>query len=398
MHLPILSTLLLGGSSLASRLYTASYDGKLTQLQLSHAYNHDSEPVLTKVAETNECGASPSWLMLDEEYDILYCLDEGVDLPKGGITSFEKNDDGSLTKVERRETITGPVSSAFYSPLNASHLQFFAVAHYAGSALTTYAVDRTTGHFNHSQTFNFTMSGPGPDASRQDAPHPHGVFVDPTGRFIIVPDLGADLLRIFHVHPTSGSLKQQEPSTMAPGSGPRHAVFWTPDHAPSARTQQSITRFYLVSELDNTLKAYDVSYAPNGTINFSQFYEENTFGGETFPSEAKAGEIGLSPDNSNILISNRLDNTFGTENGSNTDSLAIFRLPDKNSDEVSFDGLYPSFGPSARHFSFSPGGDLLALALQNKKVVISDWEQGRPEPLLAEIELGGEVTAVVWDL
>ena len=129
MHLPVLSTLLLGGSSMASRLYAASYDGKVTELKLSNAPDHDSEPALTKVAETDECGTSPSWLMLDEKHDILYCLDEGVDTPKGGITSFEKNDDGSLTKVERHETITGPVSSVFYSPVNASHLQFFAVAH-----------------------------------------------------------------------------------------------------------------------------------------------------------------------------------------------------------------------------------------------------------------------------
>ncbi|KAL4942380.1 hypothetical protein BDV06DRAFT_211888 [Aspergillus oleicola] len=397
MHLPILSTFLLGGSSMASRLYAASYDGKVTELELSPRSASNTDISLTSVSQRDECGTSPSWLMLDGDHGILYCLDEGVNLPKGGITSFKKNADGSPTKVEQHQTITGPVSSAFYSPANASHLQFFAVAHYAGSAVTTYAVDRTTGHFNHSQTFNFTMSGPGPDVSRQDAPHPHGVFIDPTGRFVVVPDLGADLLRIFHVQPTTGKLQQQEPLAMPPGSGPRHGVFWTPECTSSTRSQQSNTRFYLVSELDNMLRGYDVTYAPNGTILFSRFYEGNTFGGDTPPAEAKAGEIVLSPDNASLIVSNRLDNTFGTENGSNTDSLAVFRLPGADEEDVSFDGVYPAFGPSARHFSFSPDGDLMALALQNHKVVITDWNDNRPEPWLAEVELGGEVTAVIWD-
>lgn len=188
---------------------------------------------------------------------------------------------------------------AFLLLLTSKHLTLFSSSFLitlcsfsSGSAITTYSVDPIKGHFNRSQTLTFTMPKPGPVSDRQDVPHIHEVLVDPTGRFLLAPDLGSDLVRVFHINPTTGRLTEQRPLVTPPGSGPRHGVFWYPETAAANTSENS--RFYLVSELDNYLRGYDVTYSPNGTMLFSQFYECNTYGGVTPPTAAKAAEIAIS--------------------------------------------------------------------------------------------------------
>jgi 6-phosphogluconolactonase (cycloisomerase 2 family) len=95
------------------------------------------------------------------------------------------------------------------------------------------------------------MDGPGPDPSRQEAPHPHMAAVDPTGGFIIVPDLGADILRVYSIDKPTGFLTSCANVTAAPGSGPRHAAFWEGAGG---------TMMYLANELGNDVTVYSVAY------------------------------------------------------------------------------------------------------------------------------------------
>lgn len=61
------------------------------------------------------------------------------------------------------------------------------------------------------QSFLFTLNQTGPNPARQEAPHPHEVILDPTGSYVAVPDLGADLVRIFHIDNTTSLLTPQTP-------------------------------------------------------------------------------------------------------------------------------------------------------------------------------------------
>lgn len=151
-------------------------------------------------------------------------------------------------------------------------------------------MDPIRGLFQHEQTFSYQMTAPGPVASRQEAPHPHGVVVDPTGRFVLVPDLGADLVRVFQINLSTGLLEQLEPLAVNPGSGPRHGVFWTSQGSNSTSSQ---VYFYLVQELSNELSGFRVSYSRNG-ISFAKIYEGSTFGDESAPAGSKAAEIAIS--------------------------------------------------------------------------------------------------------
>lgn len=75
------------------------------------------------------------------------------------------------------------------------------------------------------QEFVFTLAQPGPNPSRQDAPHVHEVVLDPTGKFVLAPDLGADLVRVYSIDAVAGTLTECPALVAAPGSGPRHAAF-----------------------------------------------------------------------------------------------------------------------------------------------------------------------------
>ena len=131
------------------------------------------------------------------------------------------------------------------------------------------------------------MPAPGPVPDRQDASHPHGAIVDPTGRFVLVPDLGMDRIHIFKISPSNGRLQPQAPLLVKPGTGPRHAVFWTPW---SKAVSIDDTVMYLVSELGNTLSAFKIRYTRNG-LGFTKVFEENTYGGEAAPDGSKASGI-----------------------------------------------------------------------------------------------------------
>ena len=107
------SLLLAGTQASASLLYVASYSGFVTTLNLTQG--EDGASSLDAVAESDGCATAPSWLTLDKENAVMYCMDEGFGTwPNGSFVSFQTNDDGTLTVLDKEVTINGPVSSVPY--------------------------------------------------------------------------------------------------------------------------------------------------------------------------------------------------------------------------------------------------------------------------------------------
>ncbi|KAJ9485148.1 hypothetical protein VN97_g8209 [Penicillium thymicola] len=387
----LLSTILFGAVSTASKLYAASYSGTVTTLSPRRA-NGSYE--LSIVAQTKDCGISPSWLTLDSDHDLMLCLNEGLGDSNSSLTSFRINSNGSLTTLDVQETVSGPVMSALYTIPSQPERRFVAVAHYAGSAVTAYTLDPTSGYLNQTQTFTYELAAPGPVPDRQDASHPHGAIVDPAGRFVLVPDLGMDRIHIFKISPSSGLLQPQKPLLVKPGSGPRHAVFWTPK---SNVASINDTFLYLVSELGNTLTAFKAQYTRNG-LTFVTVHEESTYGGEAIPSGSKASAIRISPENDHIVVSNRGDATFGKDG----DSFAVFTSitgRGNRAKDFSFVGLFPAYGSSPREFDINGQKGVMSVALQNShEVALVQWDEQTRSPgkLLAKKGLDGEIPAAIW--
>jgi 6-phosphogluconolactonase len=70
-------------------------------------------------------------------------------------------------------------------------------------------------------------TGSGPNAKRQEGPHAHETVISANNRFLYVPDLGLDQIRVYKLDTATGQLTAGNPPhfSEAPGSGPRHIVF-----------------------------------------------------------------------------------------------------------------------------------------------------------------------------
>jgi len=67
---------------------------------------------------------------------------------------------------------------------------------------------------NQSITYAIPASGPNP--KRQESSHPHQVLIDPTGSFLTVPGLGADVVRIYRIDQKGCTVV---PMSVPPGIG-----------------------------------------------------------------------------------------------------------------------------------------------------------------------------------
>ncbi|OLN97634.1 putative 6-phosphogluconolactonase-like protein 1 [Colletotrichum chlorophyti] len=385
--------LLLTSPAAATLLYTSSYSGSITTLNLTLSGTNGTQSTLRAISSSNGCAPSPSWLTLDQPNSRLYCTDEGLTTNHGSVSSFKTGLDGTLEQLAKIDTISGPVSAVIFGNKG----QGLAIAQYGGSSVSWFDISNPAALTAvKSETFN--MSGPGPNPSRQEAPHPHEVLLDPKGQFVLAPDLGADLVRVFAVD--GGNLVAAEPLKAAPGSGPRHIEFLV--------TPEGKTYLYLIAELANTVTTYEVAYREDKSLGFTEVSSVSTYGaGASAPLGASGAEIWISSDGKFLTVSSRNDSAFSISNPDTngegaqipSDSLNTFTI-DAQTGELTLLQKFPSGGRIPRQFSVNKAGDLVAVGLQSdsRVVIISrDAVSGQLGEIIASTKVEGEVTAVIFD-
>ncbi|KAH8654526.1 Lactonase, 7-bladed beta-propeller-domain-containing protein [Tricladium varicosporioides] len=359
----------------AANLFVSHYTGTIYSLTLTGS---GSSYTLTQNSTVTVPG-QPSWMTYDSENRIIYNSDEGSNGVQ--ISSVSATTNGKMTLTGKAASPSSGVHNALYGN------GFLAVAHYGASAISTYKLPLGSGA-SALQTEKFTMSGKGTIPARQDAPHPHGVHVDPTGKFLISPDLGADVIRIYKIDASSGKLTACTSFTMPPGSGPRHAAFYGSDI------------LYVANELSNTVHALTVTYPSGGCMSFSRFQSLTTLANnKTAPSGTKVGEIHIK--DKFLYVSNRRDLSF-TPN----DSIASFSIGDAG--KLTFQQITNSGGTYPRTFAINKAGDMVAIGDQttaNVVIVKRDTETGLIGAQIANMRIGSAgraenddgLSAVVWD-
>lgn len=236
------------------------------------------------------------------------------------------------------------------------------------------------------------MAQPGPRPDRQDKPHPHAAFLDPTKAFLVVPDLGADLTRIFRIDKATGELTACPPAASLPGDGPRHGEF--------LETAAGL-RYYSLNEVASSVGLYNATYTPDGCLALDLVQTLSTFGDRKGLTTEKAAELRIAGEY--LYASNRNDQKFGKE----LDSLAIFQLDVAGSGAMTFQELTNSHGFFPRPFEINQAGTYVAIGGQttaNVAIVARDAATGKLGPLVANINLPprgtymGEdgLSAVVW--
>lgn len=108
--------------------------------------------------------------------------------------------------------------------------------------------------------------------------------MDPTGKYLLVPDLGADQVHVYTFDPKTLKTTAKTPLKVPGGYGPRHLAF---------ATRGDKTFMYLMNELVNMIIGYEVSYS-NG-VQFKQLFAQGTRGkGTTKNKDASGSEIVVS--------------------------------------------------------------------------------------------------------
>jgi 6-phosphogluconolactonase len=188
-------------------------------------------------------------------------------------------------------------------------------------------------------------SGSGPVADRQEGPHAHSVNFDPTGRFLIAPDLGIDRIMVYELDRAAGKLRLHVPGgeIVHAGAGPRHFTFHP--HGPWA---------YLINELDNTVIAYRWE-AEAGRLQTLQALSTlpEGFAGTSYCADIHVHSTGRF--------------LYGSNRGH--DSLAVFTL-DAASGLLEPRGHVPTGGDHPRNFTISPNGAWLLAANMNSDNIV----------------------------
>ncbi|KAL4957025.1 Lactonase, 7-bladed beta-propeller-domain-containing protein [Aspergillus filifer] len=364
---------------------------------------------LAETSSLKTCGTYPSWITLDAETDTIYCSDEYGwanvnDVANGSLTSLTVEEDGILTE----EAVTGDApGSGVHNVIFQGDAgeKYLAVAHYSGSAVSTYALPLTD-NAAPLQVFNYTLARPGANPDRQEAPHPHQALLDPTGSFILIPDLGADLIRVYSITKSTGQLSDCPALNYTRGGGPRHGVFFTgPDESAAIRGRRAPSRpsavgatLYVAGELNNEVEAFKVSYPSSGCLGFEQIGVEIPYPGP-LPEGSSLAETRIVE--GNLYVSIRLDGAFNGD-----DSLA--RLSRSSDGSVAFEEISTSGGVLPWTFVINKAGDLVAVGNQISStvaIVTRDAETGALGDVVAELLVGepGEpgtltgLSSVIWD-
>ena len=184
-------------------------------------------------------------------------------------------------------------------------------------------------------TLSFTGSGP---HKRQTSAHAHGIAVDPSGRHVLVADMGSDRVWINSFDRSSQSLKERLPSSwQAPsGSGPRRAIF--------ARNDR---RVYVLSELDAHI--FVLSWDPQ-SLQLSQTQRVSLSSAATQDATKSASEMVLGQDGRFLYVANRGDS-----------SLQVYQVEQSNGNLTLLQTL-PSGGDAPWAFDIHASGRWLLVA------------------------------------
>lgn len=178
------------------------------------------------------------------------------------------------------------------------------------------------------------------NTDRQGKPHPHNATFDPSGKFVLVPDLGADMVYVYKADFETRSLKEHARIPTAPGAGPRHMTF-----------NRQGDRAYVVNELDMTVDTYSWDAETGNLTRLSTV--------DTLPEDLlaqndsnTASEIKLHPSGEFLYSGNR-----GHDSISVYKIHAVTGIPERTA-------VVPTGVVWPRHFALTPDGRFLLCAGQ----------------------------------
>jgi len=293
---------------------------------------------LTKMSSVRNI-MNPSFLALSANGKYLYACSETQMPNAGSISGFAFNKENkTLTFINSQQS--GGDNPAFCSL--SKNGKWIVNANYSGGSVAVHPLAADGTIKPSAQVIVYADSSVVKD--RQNMSHIHSSVFSPDFRYIFLPDLGADKIRIYRFDDAQDKplqpVKVPFAKTVA-GSGPRHFTFH-----PNGKFA------YCIEELSGTI---DVFKYLNGTLDKIQRIATHT---DQFKDGFGGADIHISPDGKFLYASNR-----GVEN-----NIAIFSIkPDGNLKTV---GYQSTLGNHPRNFSMDPTGKFLIVANMNSGDIV----------------------------
>jgi len=309
---------------------------------------------LLRVGSVN-AGANPSFLSIHPNGRVLYAVNE---LEKGALVAFAiESGTGALTRLNEQPSGGG---APCYVSVDRSGRALL-VANYAGGNVALLPIEANGALAPATSVVQHTGKGP----------HAHCILPDPSNRFAIAADLGADRVFVYHLDLEGRSLRHIEEgdAVMRPGAGPRHLAF-----------HPTLPLVFVANELDSTVATlrFDAELGKLSPLNTGSTVPAGwTGGGTNYPADIHVASSGRT-----LYVSNRGHNSIAVFSvAETTGALALEQV-------VSTEGDWP------RNFSLDPSGRWLLVANQRSDSVLvfgRDPENGRLTPTPQRIALPSPV-------
>jgi 6-phosphogluconolactonase (cycloisomerase 2 family) len=274
-------------------------------------------------------------------------------------------DSGRLTLLNQAET---GGTNGVHLALDAAG-RFLIVANYTSGSVSVLPV-REDGRLEKAVQVVALAGTPGPHRVEQSSAHPHQVFFEPAGRFVVVPDKGLDRIFVFGFDAKTGKLT---PTAQGAGvartmSGPRHGAF-----------HPRLPVLWMLNEINNTVTTW-LWEAERGHMKAAQIL---TTLPADYVGENTASEIAVAPGGRHVYCSNR-----GHE------SVALFEVH-PGTGLLSPLGWESSRGRIPRFIGLEPRGRMLYAANEQSDTIVSwrvDAASGRLTATGAVVETPSPVS------
>jgi 6-phosphogluconolactonase (cycloisomerase 2 family) len=295
---------------------------------------------------------NPSFLAMGPDRRCLYSVhgDETY------ATSFSINrETGLLTLLNRAQTGGRNGVYAAVSPNG----RLLTVANYGTGQIAVLPV-RPDGSLLDAAQIVALPGQPGPNRVEQAGSHPHQVFFDPSGKFLLSPDKGLDRIFVFAFDAATGKLTPASPEgfvTARSGSGPRHGAF-----------HPTLPVLWVLNELSSTVATYRWEPA-TGRLSPMQILPAIP---SDFTGENTSSGIAVSPGGRFVYCSNR-----------GHDSIATFAA-NPASGLLTAAGWTSSQGRTPRFIALDAAEGLLVAANEQSDTIVTfraDSSSGKLTPL-----------------
>jgi 6-phosphogluconolactonase len=280
--------------------------------------------------------SSPSFIVLDSARKFLY---SGNESGAGSASSFSVNSQTGALRFLNSQGAGGQPAHIAIHPGG----KYLLTANYTGGTVAVFPIQADGSLGSASQIISH-FGELGTNSGRQEAPHPHMVLPDSTGKYVLVNDLGLDATIVYSFDTGTGRMTEVSRVAATPGSGPRHLA-WHPNGK----------IVYSIYELSNSLSTY--SWDGNG--NLSPLQENLSTLPAGFKGTSGAGEILVDSAGKFLYASNR-----------GSDNIQISSI-DPATSQLTVIGWVHTQGRTPRHFNFDPTGSYIYVANQDTANIVT---------------------------